>query len=178
MSHQNTATATQNAYGTAAEQLRPIMARAVAEGRWRLAADLANALCGLTATAAAADRHDRARGDMFGPARAVEVPLIRPPMRDEQPAGQQYADVSRPGGPPKYVPTSAVTLQFTRPPADAVSHAPSTCAEIVERNGSRRMCSAPIAHHTGDFGKGGYRPIAAGWYHLDPEITDHAAKRL
>jgi hypothetical protein len=52
------------------------------------------------------------------------------------------------------------------------SHAPSTCAQVLELNGSRSLCNQPIGWteipsnapgHTGE------------WYHLDPEITDHAA---
>lgn len=48
------------------------------------------------------------------------------------------------------------------------SHAGTTCAAVIEVNGSRLLCSQPIAWANGA-GNG------AEWYHLDAEITDHAA---
>lgn len=46
------------------------------------------------------------------------------------------------------------------------------CAQLVEEHGSRRMCGAVLIWHPGD--QAGTLP---GWYHADPEITDHVPVR-
>lgn len=69
----------------------------------------------------------------------------------------------------------------TRP--DARSHAPQTCA-YAERVEVRYLagdsetvpgqrCGQPIAWAPGVVAFDGEAPTRAGWYHLDPEITDH-----
>lgn len=50
---------------------------------------------------------------------------------------------------------------------DQISHAPSVCTYREEINGQGVLCHQPIAwSNAGESHPG-------GWYHLDPEITDH-----
>lgn len=53
------------------------------------------------------------------------------------------------------------------------SRAPAICQEVVEENGSRRICGQPVGWAAGSVGDEHNPPVQAGWYHLDPEITDH-----
>lgn len=58
----------------------------------------------------------------------------------------------------------------TGPMADVPS-APAprdvVCAHMYEEHGSRRICGAVVIWHQGGNG------VLPGWYHADPEITDH-----
>jgi hypothetical protein len=56
----------------------------------------------------------------------------------------------------------------TRAEEPRVSHAPNICAAF---DPARGCCDAPIAWAPGTAGTAAGR----GWYHLDPEITDHEA---
>lgn len=58
---------------------------------------------------------------------------------------------------------TAHTAVFALPPDG--SRAPQHCGVVSESNGQQRPCGALI----------GYDSQLQGWYHHDPEITDHAA---
>lgn len=69
-------------------------------------------------------------------------------------------------------------------PRDAGSHAPNTCGSYTLHevgtygDGHATMpglpCNSPIGWAAGT-GYSGIQRQPAGWYHLDPEITDHEA---
>jgi hypothetical protein len=61
---------------------------------------------------------------------------------------------------------TAHTAVFTAPPAG--SRAPQYCAVVFESLGSRHACGALI----------GFDAQLQGWFHQDPEITDHAASAV
>jgi hypothetical protein len=61
-------------------------------------------------------------------------------------------------------------------PRDGISHAPRNCTYRTEINGSARLCHQPLAWHAGSIGDESTPPSSSGWYHLDPEITDHIAE--
>jgi len=78
---------------------------------------------------------------------ATVVPLVRVPTRADQPRDVETTKV----------------IQV--PPAG--SHAPNYCTTPVDRGGNE--CGAVVAwSHQG--------PGVPGWYHVDPEITDHDAE--
>jgi hypothetical protein len=55
-------------------------------------------------------------------------------------------------------------------PRDDVSHAPNACGNYG--GDAMQLCGSPIAWSAGT-GLSGIQRVPAGWYHLDPEITDH-----
>lgn len=125
-------------------------AEAIRQGRFELAAELSR----LAARAQfAASRPAAAQRGLFGPGadRTRDVPLIGT-TRDETP--------SRP------------LRSYREDLAEAISHAPTTCAHRTEINGSGTLCHQPVAWADG-VGESGVQRQPAGWYHLDPEITDH-----
>lgn len=58
-------------------------------------------------------------------------------------------------------------------PRESVSHAPSRCGSMIMENGRPTQCDALIGWASGHVGDATRPPVQAGWYHLDPEITDH-----
>lgn len=126
-------------------------AAALADGRFELAAELSR----LAARAQyASTRSAAAQRGLFGPGadRTRDVPLIGS-TRDETP--------SRP------------LRSYREDLAEAISHAPTSCAYRTEINGSGTLCHQPVAWAPGAVGFDGQAATTAGWYHLDPEITDH-----
>jgi hypothetical protein len=54
-------------------------------------------------------------------------------------------------------------------PREALSHAPQQCSVPIMGQGIDGPCNAPIRYSDGSHGS------TVGWYHLDPEVTDHEA---
>jgi hypothetical protein len=128
--------------------------RALADGRYRLAASLA----GLAQRAQLAEDAQAARSSYEAdPAtrvayvtrdsvmsEGVRIPIVGA-TRDERPAAH----------------------------GDHMSHAPNLCGAITSE---RLACVQPIGWSAGSIGFTGGAPAQpSGWYHLDPEVTDHEA---
>lgn len=111
---------------------------ALTDGRYDLAAELSH----VAQRAAAASTPE----GLLRAARARLIPLL-PPI--DGPTGNGSGDL-------------ATWREAAR------SHAPQSCAYVIERTASyddEIRCGQPISW-AGD-------ELGGGWYHLDPEITDH-----
>jgi len=88
-----------------------------------------------------------------------------------RPAGHDAAALAMFGPAMANVPMVGQTR--TEAPRDAISHAPQVCTFRSEVNGSGQLCHQPVAWHPGSVGDAIALATTAGWYHLDPAITDH-----
>lgn len=133
--------------------------RALADGRYRLA----ESLVALARRAQYAEDNERASTGLAYDDPAARIAYA---TRDSLNIGVQQRTIPLIG-------TTRIEKpnDISVPTEKPISRAPRTCeAEFANGN----MCRQPIAWSAGSIGfLGGPAPTQAGWYHLDPEITDH-----
>lgn len=128
--------------------------RALEDGRYRLA----ESLVGLARRAQAAEDAAATRSVPYDDPAARVAYVTRDSVLSER---------------SRVVPVIGST-RAERPAAhgEHMSHAPNLCGHQGE---DRTACQQPIGWAAGSIGFDGAAPTRAGWYHLDPEITEHEA---